>query len=95
MGIQASEKVKVYDKGVTINGDRRARDKVLIDYRVGDMFAPQIDKTEPLSNVCNHFVRSVLDGTRPLTDGQAGLRVVRILAAAQTSLQRDGGRISL
>ena len=90
-----SDKVKIYDKGVTVNGNPRDRHKVLIDYRMGDMHAPRIDKTEPLHNVCSHFVRSILDAAAPLTDGEAGLRVVRILEAAQQSLDHGGKRITL
>lgn len=90
-----SEKIKVYDKGVTVNGDKTERDKVLIDYRTGDMFAPKIDKTEPLEAVCRHFVECIQNGTTPLTDGEAGLRVVRILEAAQRSIERNGERVNL
>ena len=59
------------------------------------MFAPQIDKTEPLERVCNGFLDAILEGKTPPSDGQAGLRVVRILEAAQRSIDRDGERITL
>jgi len=93
--LASSEEVKIYDKGVSVNGDRSERDKILIDYRTGDMFAPRIDKTEPLYSVCGQFVGPILNGTAPLTDGRSGLRVVRILEAAQRSIEQDGERISL
>jgi predicted dehydrogenase len=93
--LSPSEKIKVYDKGVIINGDAAQRDKALIDYRIGDMYAPKIDSTEPLRKVCAGFVDSILNGKPPLTDGEAGCRVVQILEAAQTSLARDGEHITL
>lgn len=88
-----SEKVRVYDKGVNINGSQSERRKYLVDYRSGDMFAPQIDKTEPLRNVCETFIKSIQTTSRPITDGEAGHRVVRILEASQDSLSHDGKRI--
>jgi predicted dehydrogenase len=90
-----SEKIKVYDKGVSLNGHSENRAKALVDYRMGDMFAPRIDKTEPLESVCNGFLEAILDGKTPPTDGHAGLRVVRILEAAQRSIERNGERITL
>jgi len=88
-----SEKVRVYDKGVSINGDPDDRRQAMVDYRSGDMFAPQIDNTEPLRNVCHGFVQAINTGRHPLADGDAGLRTVRIIEAAQTSMSRSGQRI--
>lgn len=93
--LDPSDRVKIYDKGVSINADRAERDRMLVDYRTGDMLAPRIDKTEPLSAVCAQFVDCALEGKRPLTDGHAGLRVVRLLEAAQQSIARDGARVDL
>ena len=90
-----SEKVRVYDKGVTHNADSLSRKRALIDYRIGDMYAPHIDNTEPLSRVCRTFVEAIERGTRPPTDGRAGLRVVRMLEAGQESLRKNGERIGL
>jgi predicted dehydrogenase len=93
--LDPSERVKIYDKGVSINADRDERDRLQVDYRAGDMLAPKIDKTEPLHAVCAQFVDCALHGKRPLTDGRAGLRVVQLLEAAQQSIARDGARVSL
>jgi predicted dehydrogenase len=90
-----SEKIRIYDKGVVVNGDRSSRDRARVDYRIGDMFAPYVDKVEPLTRVCEDFVRAVETGGPALTDGRAGLEVVRILEAAQASLAREGERIRL
>ena len=90
-----SEKIRIYDKGVVLNGDRGTRDRALVDYRIGDMFAPYVDKAEPLARVCAGFLGAIETGRPGLTDGRAGLEVVRILEAAQLSLARDGERIRL
>jgi predicted dehydrogenase len=93
--LDPSDRVKIYDKGVSVDAGRAERDRMLVDYRTGDMLAPKIDKTEPLHSVCAQFVDCALHGKRPLTDGRAGLRVVRLLEAAQQSIARDGARVSL
>jgi predicted dehydrogenase len=93
--LDPSDRVKIYDKGVNLSTDRAERDRVLIDYRTGDMFAPHTDKTEPLRRACDHFAESIRLGRPPITDGEAGLRVVRILEAAQLSLETEGARVPL
>jgi predicted dehydrogenase len=90
-----SEKIRIYDKGVVLGGDRGLRDRALVDYRIGDMYAPWVDKVEPLARVCAGFLRAIETGEPPLTDGRAGLAVVRLLEAAQASLARAGERIPL
>jgi hypothetical protein len=66
-----------------------------VNYRAGDMFAPHLDNTEALRTEALEFVDSIERGRKPLTDGQAGLRVVEILEAATQSLKRRGGVIEL
>ena len=58
--------------------------------RAGDVLIPKVDLAEPLKVECQHFVDCIRDGTRPLTDGESGLRVVRVLEAAQRSLDAGG-----
>jgi len=89
------EKIKVYDRGITVSQDAEARRGILIGYRTGDVWSPRIDGQEPLQAMVHHFAECIRDGTRPLTDGAAGLRVVRILEAAQRSIKAQGGRITL
>jgi len=62
---------------------------------MGDVHCPHIDEHEPLQTMVTHFAECVRDGKRPLTDGEAGLRIVRILDAAQRSIKAQGGRIAL
>jgi predicted dehydrogenase len=68
---------------------------VLIGYRTGDVWSPHIESAEPLQTMVRHFADCIRHGTRPITDGQAGLRVVRLLEAAQRSIKAQGGRITL
>ena len=93
--IEPTEKVRVYDRGVTAtrsNGlDKEAAYKTLVSYRTGDVWVPKIDSTEALYYVCEEFLAAITEQRRPLTDGQAGLRVVRLLEAAQKSI--DGGGV--
>ena len=93
--LQPAEKVKVYDRGITINGDVEARRGVLVGYRTGDVWSPHISQSEPLANLVSHFAECIREGKEPLTGGQAGLRVVQILEAAQRSIKAQGGRITL
>ena len=90
--LEPSEKVKVFDKGITVTQNSESVYQMLIGYRVGDMWAPQIDATEALATEVTEFLRCVNESARPLTDGHAGLRVVRILEAATTSMA-DRGRL--
>src|SRR5882672_7755912 len=94
--IEPTEKVRVYDKGVTTNrvGDREANYQTLVSYRTGDVWAPKIDATEALRYVVAEFLDSIRNARKPLTDGEAGLRVVRLLEAAQQSM-KNGGQIKL
>ena len=94
--IEPTEKVRVYDKGVTTNrvGDREADYQTLVSYRTGDVWAPKLDATEALRYVVAEFLDSLRSRRKPLTDGEAGLRVVRILEAAQKSI-KQGGHVQL
>ncbi len=93
--LEPSEKLRIYDKGVTFQSDPASRVRALVDYRMGDMFAPYIDKTEPLERACRTFLDAVETGVPSGTDGRAGLAVVRVLEAAQRSIRREGERIPL
>jgi predicted dehydrogenase len=90
--IEPSEKVKVYDKGITLEAGEQGRYEMLVGYRAGDMWAPRLGLTEALRVEAQHFVDCVRDGRRPITDGHTGYRVVRILEAAARSLA-DRGRL--
>ena len=93
--LSPDEKIKVYDRGITVSEDAESRRGVLIGYRTGDVWSPRIDSQEPLQAMVRHFAECIQDKKTPLTDGEAGLRVVRILEAAQRSIKAQGGRITL
>jgi predicted dehydrogenase len=93
--MEPSEKVKVYDKGITVNHDPESRERMLTGYRNGDMLAPNLDTTEALRLMSREFVTSALGGRRPLSDGYAGLKVVQLLEAAQESMDQDGRTVRL
>jgi predicted dehydrogenase len=89
------EPIKVYDRGITVAADPESRRGMLVSYRTGDIWSPHVEQSEPLQNVAAHFAECVRTGNRPVTDGKAGLRVVRILDSAQRSIKAQGGRITL
>jgi predicted dehydrogenase len=94
--VPVSEKVKVYDKGIAIqNGSAENIYRMLISYRAGDVWIPTLDVTEALYTEAVHFVHCIQTRERPLTDGEAGLQVVRILEAATESMKNRGRLIEL
>lgn len=94
--LEPSEKLKIYDRGASLqNGGLEGLRKHKIDYRMGDMHAPHIAPGEALQCNTAHFIECIENGQTPLTDGQAGLRVVRILEAATESMKRRGEAVSL
>jgi predicted dehydrogenase len=88
--LEPDEKIKIYDKGITISSNEESKYKLLVGYRTGDMLAPQLDMAEALRVEARHFIRCVEGKEKPLTDGEAGLRVVRILEAATRSMKNRG-----
>jgi len=93
--LEPSEPVKVYDKGIRLDNGPEGRYQALVSYRTGDMWAPQLDRTEALLTAARHFIECIEHGKRPITDGRVGLRVVRILEAATLSLGQRGRPIEL
>ena len=91
--LEPSEKLKVYDKGINVTaGQPEDVYKLLVSYRSGDMWAPRLDNTEALQTEAQHFIDCVENNRQPETDGAAGLRLVNMIEAAETSL-RDRGRL--
>lgn len=90
----ADEKVRVYDKGVTMTSGEGIRD-MLVSYRTGDMWAPQIEQAEALKVELGYFADCILSGKTPFNDGYAGLRVVRMLEAVNRSIQKRGELVRL
>lgn len=92
--LDADEKVKVYDKGVKIT-NREGLYDLLVSYRSGDMWAPQLEQVEALRQELNYFVECVSSGQEPFNNGCAGLRVVHMLEAASESMSRKGAFVRL
>ena len=89
----AEAKLRIYDKGVYRHGS--AYGESLLKIHSGDIHIPKIDMTEPLRIECQNFVECVRDGGCPRTDGENGWRVIRVLEAAQESLDRGGAAVKL
>ena len=93
--LEPSEKVKVYDKGITLTNRSERVYESLVGYRTGDMWAPHLSLTEGLRVEAQHFMECIRTGQQPLSDGRAALRVIRILEAASTSLLQRGQPVEL
>src|SRR5262249_6535504 len=93
--IETSEKVRIYDKGVDVKNNPESLYKLMVSYRSGDMYAPQIDVTEALRVEAQHFAHCIRTGETPITDGYSGLRVVSVLEAATRSMKDHGKSVQL
>jgi predicted dehydrogenase len=92
--MEPSEKVRVYDRGIQVTSQDGVY-KALVDYRMGDMWAPKLELREALSAECEHFADCVRSKKTPRSDGESGLAVVKILEAASKSIANDGCRIAI
>jgi predicted dehydrogenase len=89
------EKVKVYDKGVHIFETKEELYRLNVQYRIGDMYVPKLENHEALAVEAQHFADCVIKGEKPLTGGQAGLEVIKILTASQKSLKLRGAPVDI
>lgn len=92
--LEADEKIKVYDKGVQMKTREGVYD-MLVSYRCGDMWAPQIEQTEALKLELEYFLECIATGKSPINDGHAGLRIVKMLEAADESIKKRGNIVQL
>ncbi len=92
--LEADEKIKVYDKGVQIANGKGVYE-LLVSYRSGDVWAPRVEQSEALKVELEYFIDCVLNDRTPINDGPAGLRVVKILEAADQSLTERGKIVPL
>jgi predicted dehydrogenase len=92
--LEADEKIKVYDKGVHITS-REGLYNLLVNYRSGDMWAPQVEQVEALKQELAYFIDCVTNNHTPFNDGAAGLRVVKLLEAANESVSKRGSLVYL
>ena len=92
--LEADEKIKIYDKGVHITS-REGLYNLLVNYRSGDMWSPQVEQVEALRAELKYFIECIMTDQSPFNDGHAGLRVVRLLEAANESVRRRGQLVHL
>ncbi len=94
--LEPAEKIKIYDKGITITpGDKEEQRRLMVSYRSGDMYAPEVGHVEALSLMVKEFADCIEQKRPALTDGEAGLRVLRILEAADRSIKAEGANVRL
>jgi predicted dehydrogenase len=93
--VEPTEKIKVYDKGITVNGSSEKAHQLRIGYRAGDMWAPHISAKEALQTEVEHFVDCLRSGKTPISSGVSGLRVVEVLEAASRSIAEQGRPVQL
>jgi predicted dehydrogenase len=93
--LQVVEKVKVYDRGVTVTDSSEQMYEMLVSYRTGDMWSPRLDGTEALHSEIQHFVQCIESGEEPITGGRAGVRTVAVLEAASRSMANRGAAVEL
>lgn len=93
--LEPSEKLKVYDKGITVTRGPEDVYKMLVSYRSGDMWAPRLDNSEALQTEARHFIDCVQNKRPPETDGPSGLRMVKMIEAAERSLRARGELVEL
>jgi predicted dehydrogenase len=93
--LEPSEKIKVYDKGISFTDDPQKIYQMRVGYRTGDMWAPQLDGSEALKVEGEHFVDCIVNGKVPQTDGFLGMRVVQLIEAATRSMNEQGRSVKL
>jgi predicted dehydrogenase len=86
---EIQEKIKIYDRGIE-RGKPYDTYEELLTLRLGDTYIPRVDLSEPLKIECQHFLDCIKESKKPLTDGEDGLKVLRVLEAAQESLDKGG-----
>jgi len=93
--LSSDEKIKVYDKGVQVKNNTDNIHDLLVSYRSGDIHVPKVDNTEALKVEADYFTECIEEDKKPFNDGDAGLDVVKILAASDESLKKQGKRVQL
>ena len=94
--VEPTEKVKIYDTSyqITSGGDEK-KYSILVDYRTGDIFIPKIEKNEALADVAEDFIKAITENKKPVSDMYNGLKIVKVLEAAQRSIRERGAEVRL
>jgi predicted dehydrogenase len=93
--VSTTEKIRVYDKGVTVQPHYDTFGEFQLSYRFGDIYTPRLDDNEPLKNECQHFVQCIQKRETPRSDGHSGLAVVRVMERACQSIRESGVQLPL
>lgn len=93
--LDQSEKIKLYNRGISVATSQEQKQQLMVSYRSGDVWSPNLPQQEPLGQMAAHFVGCINNGGECRSGGEAGLRVVKILDAAQRSIKAQGGRVVL
>ncbi|HEY0042978.1 MAG TPA: Gfo/Idh/MocA family oxidoreductase [Allosphingosinicella sp.] len=93
--LETSEKIKLYDKGITVTETPEDKRKLLISYRTGDLWSPKVLESEALAVEAEHFAACIRGEQQPITGGRAGQELVRILEAANQSMRNNGAPVTL
>jgi len=93
--IQPSEKIRIFNKSIEKPPYYQSYEEFPYSYKYGDITIPRLDGGEPIRSELEHFIDCIREDCTPLSDGLSGLQVVRIIEAAQKSLQAGGQQISL
>ena len=93
--INAEEQIKVYDRGVDLMNISEDIQQLRVNYRYGDIYSPNVKNIESLHVMCSHFADCIINNKKPISDGESGLNVVKILEASERSLKNHGEEIAL
>ncbi len=92
--MEPTEKIRLYDTAHSVSSEEDKR-RVLVDYRVGDVYIPKLDSKEALGGMASDFVSAILNGTTPIASWKSGLNTIKILEAAQQSIKQGGKEINI
>lgn len=92
--MEPTEKIRLYDTNHSVSSDEEKR-RVLVDYRVGDVFIPKLGNAEALSGMANDFVSAIENGTTPIASWKSGLNTIKILEASQKSIKNGGVEVKI
>ena len=91
--LEPTEKVRIYDSGYSIKYPEEEKNRILVDYRMGDVYIPKLDTTEALKGVAEDFINCIKTGEEPVSNWKTGISIVKILEASQKSIENKGKEI--
>lgn len=92
--MEPTEKIRIYDTAHTVSSDEE-KQRVLVDYRIGDVFMPKLEMKEALGGMARDFINAITTGSKPIASYESGLNTIRILEAAQISIKEQGREVAL